>query len=194
MHRMCTYILAMMGWEGVGRGCTVPPLRTVAYKNRNVWVQLSGPLRADWKTRPAAQRPRWTAYSQALVHCKQPINHVQVWAVHTYMAMHKRVLYTSHLRRKIGSRPLLCTDRYMLLSRKLTICNPCATHAIQTDDRRCTDMSHATYDSEHLSSHASVCLGLAVVNGCIYTTDIRACTLKEQATELRWGQRCMEDR
>ena len=102
MHRMCTYILVMMGWEGVGSGCTVPPLRTVAYKNRKVWMQLSGPLRGDWKTRPAAQRPRWTAYSQALVQCKQPINHVQVWAVHTYMAMHKRVLYTSHLRRKIG--------------------------------------------------------------------------------------------
>ena len=104
MHRLYTYILVMMGG-----GCTVPPSRAVAYKNRMVWVQLIGPLRGDWKTRPAAQRPRWTAHSNgvhmllvcdhALVQGNQTITHV-----HTYMAIHKWARCTSHLRRKFGRR------------------------------------------------------------------------------------------
>ena len=98
----------------IGGGCTVPPSRAVAHKNRMVWVLSLCPLRGEGKIRPATQRPRWIVHSNgvhmllvcdhALVQGKQTITHVQIWAVHTDTVIHERARCTSHLRRKLGRR------------------------------------------------------------------------------------------
>ena len=143
MHRLYRFVLVV-----VGGGCTVPHSRAIAYKNQLVWMQLvDPPLRCAWKTRPAAQRPRWNTHSNgvhrllvcdhALVQGEQTITHV-----HTYMAIHKWARCTSHLRRKFDRR--LGDLGGVCIAMGHTCCWHTNRQSMQTTGHSCADMDNAT--------------------------------------------------